>query len=92
MVITNSYFTNNAKKLAQANNIELWDKKKLIDLLSQVQGREIAEGLTAKGDYSSFENSCPRCGDKLVIRNGSRGKFYGCNSFPKCRYTQDYNV
>ena len=31
MVCTNSYFTSNAKALAFANNVELWDRNTLID-------------------------------------------------------------
>ena len=29
---------------------------------------------------------CPRCGSKLVERNGRYGKFIGCSSYPKCKY------
>ena len=29
---------------------------------------------------------CPRCGSKLVKRNGKYGSFIGCSSYPKCRY------
>ena len=32
---------------------------------------------------------CPKCGGKLLERNGAKGAFIGCNNFPKCRYTQD---
>lgn len=32
MVITNSFFTANAIKLAEANNIELWDRTKLVEV------------------------------------------------------------
>lgn len=28
---------------------------------------------------------CPKCGIPLVIRSSSRGKFYGCLNYPKCR-------
>ena len=28
---------------------------------------------------------CPKCGIPLVIRSSSRGKFYGCSNYPKCR-------
>lgn len=31
---------------------------------------------------------CPRCGGKLVERNGRYGKFMGCSNYPKCRYVQ----
>ncbi len=29
---------------------------------------------------------CPKCGNKLVERNGKCGKFIGCSNYPKCRY------
>ncbi|MDO4719946.1 MAG: topoisomerase DNA-binding C4 zinc finger domain-containing protein [Peptostreptococcaceae bacterium] len=31
---------------------------------------------------------CPDCGGKLCERNGPYGRFYGCNSYPKCRYSR----
>lgn len=30
---------------------------------------------------------CPQCGSDLVERSGSKGKFIGCSSYPKCTYT-----
>ncbi len=33
------------------------------------------------------EGICPQCGEKLVVRNGKNGKFYGCSAYPKCHYT-----
>ena len=45
----------------------------------------------------SGERLCPRCGSKLVIRRASRGEkrgnlFWGCSSFPKCRYIEEIPV
>jgi hypothetical protein len=31
---------------------------------------------------------CPKCNVPLVIRQSSRGPFYGCSNYPKCRETQ----
>ncbi len=31
---------------------------------------------------------CPRCGSKLLLRNGKNGMFYGCSSYPKCKFTK----
>lgn len=31
---------------------------------------------------------CPRCGGKLVEREGKYGKFIGCSNFPKCRFVE----
>lgn len=39
---------------------------------------------------SEMPNSiCPRCGNQLVLRKGKYGDFYGCSSYPKCRYTRN---
>lgn len=36
IVITNSFYTDSAIKLAKANNVELWDRGKLIELLRSI--------------------------------------------------------
>lgn len=33
--------------------------------------------------------SCPVCGGELLLRKGRFGMFYGCSSFPRCRFTQN---
>ena len=43
--------------------------------------QKIAEKKTGDG-------ICPKCGGKLIMRDGKYGKFIGCSNFPKCRYTQ----
>ena len=40
----------------------------------------------AKGE---IEKPCPKCEKgKLVLRKSIYGSFYGCNQFPRCRYTE----
>lgn len=41
VVLTNRYFTNSAKKLAQSNGIILWDRDKLISLVNSRKGEII---------------------------------------------------
>ncbi|MBO6207992.1 MAG: topoisomerase DNA-binding C4 zinc finger domain-containing protein [Lachnospiraceae bacterium] len=31
---------------------------------------------------------CPKCGGTLAKRKGPYGEFFGCDNFPKCRYTK----
>ena len=35
-------------------------------------------------------NICPRCGKKLVLKNGKYGEFYGCSGYPRCRFIKKY--
>lgn len=33
---------------------------------------------------------CPQCGDELRIIQGTYGEFFGCSSYPHCRFTFSY--
>ena len=32
---------------------------------------------------------CPVCGNKLKKRNGAYGEFWGCSSYPECKFTRN---
>lgn len=40
------------------------------------------------GGAEEEEQTCPSCGGELVLRKGKFGMFYGCSSFPGCRFTR----
>ncbi len=33
-------------------------------------------------------STCPFCGSQLVVRKGRYGDFWGCSTYPKCRFTR----
>lgn len=33
---------------------------------------------------------CPICNSRMILRNGSRGKFWGCSRYPSCKGTKRY--
>lgn len=35
-----------------------------------------------------LEETCPRCGSRLVLRQGRYGQFVACSSYPGCRYVK----
>jgi DNA topoisomerase-1 len=37
-----------------------------------------------------LDETCPKCGGKLEIKLGRRGKFIGCTTYPECDYTRNY--
>ena len=53
------------------------------------QSRGAAPEGVGAGGVEGAEEVCPRCGKPLVLRQSSRGAFYGCSAFPQCRYTRD---
>lgn len=38
---------------------------------------------------AASEKTCPRCGADLKKRSGRFGDFWGCTSYPACRYTEN---
>ncbi len=39
--------------------------------------------------YNLEHGICPRCGGKLVLRNGKYGQFWGCSNYPKCKFKKN---
>lgn len=35
------------------------------------------------------ENKCPKCGGNLIKRTGKYGEFFGCENYPKCKFTKN---
>jgi restriction system protein len=84
-VVTSGKFTRDAIAFAEGKNITLIDGNRLEEILDST------ETIKTK-DANKESKACPRCGSKLVERNGRKGKFSGCNSYPKCRYTEDLTL
>jgi restriction system protein len=88
-VVTNSFFTKQARALAEACNVQLFDRKALQELILEVNPTHTAEKV-----YREIEPEpriCPTCGKSLVVRQGKTNRFFGCSSFPQCRHTEAIN-
>jgi DNA topoisomerase-1 len=44
--------------------------------------------LDVQKEQEPVGRDCPECGNPLVYREGRYGRFIGCSTFPKCRYTE----
>lgn len=51
----------------------------------QANWRERLKARLSESDRMLCEQPCPACKGPLVLRRGTRGEFYGCVSYPKCR-------
>ena len=88
MVITNSYFTPNAKALARSNQVELWDRDRLLRFLLSLQKSGVPDD--NGGERTPDEAPvCAKCGSPMVMRRGKWGQFFGCSRFPRCRFTRE---
>lgn len=85
-VVTNSGFTEAALKLARSNNVKMYDRDELINLIlkmksvsaaSQKAEREVAAG--------TEKHVCDKCGSPMVVRKGPSMTLLACKKFPKCK-------
>ena len=85
--ITTGNFTKEASTFAQGKALVLIDGRQFLDALNSLPGldREAILSEVTSGDYTT--PTCPRCDVKMVQREGSKGAFWGCRSYPRCRQT-----
>lgn len=78
-------FTEEARDFAVDNRITLLDGKLILAMLNRLPEaqRQQLLAFATEGDWTT--PSCPGCGVKMAAREGKRGRFWGCVSFPKCR-------
>ncbi len=79
--ITTNKFTLEAEKFAEGKPIELIDGLRLAEYI------DIAK-MTNEAIPNQTENVCPRCGGKLIKKNGKFGEFIGCSNYPNCKFTK----
>ena len=63
-----------------------WPECKYTATVEDPEGGSVADEKTNGSEAP--ERECPDCKKALVIRNGSRGEFWGCTGYPKCRHTE----
>jgi len=95
-VVTNSDYTAAAYTLAKSNGVRLINRTQLIEMILVLNGPvtlsvadPVAEQPMIEAKQELYDDQeCERCGYLLMKRKSSRGEFYGCSNFPKCRYTK----
>ena len=92
IIITSGLFTQDAQSFATGKPIELIEGSQLASLVKSVQ--ESSDPIQPGEASPDLSTNCPQCGSQLVLRTARRGanagnKFYGCSSYPACRYTKN---
>lgn len=73
----------------------------LNELISKIEQENILDKDIRRNHVKNIKNTikenerkedemvCPKCGGKMVERQGKYGKFIGCSNYPKCKYTMN---
>lgn len=82
---------NNEIYLTQ-NQLEEVDKllKQVIICKKEIkkEHKKYVKRIIKRNKKNTISPICPKCGGKLVLRNGKYGNFLACSNYPKCRYTK----
>ena len=57
--------------------------------MNQMVFEQLAKETAKRSGGTEAVKLCPRCGNVLRKRNGKFGTFWGCMSYPECRYTEN---
>ena len=52
------------------------------------QLREAKSEAEKQQHIDDIKDKCPFCGSELVLRRGKYGQFWGCSTYPKCKFTR----
>ena len=52
---------------------------------TEISTKEHVENIRTQ-QWNVEHGICPRCGGKLVLRNGKYGEFWGCSNYPRCKF------
>lgn len=85
-VVTNSRFTKSAQMVAGKVNVRLIGRDELESFLNRKNENETVE--TYRKETTNIKRDCPKCKEKLILRDSKHGSFYGCSRFPECKYTE----
>lgn len=72
------------------NSIELYENINNLNIKDKNERKNHVRNakLIKNNKDEEFKDRCPRCGGKLIKRNGKYGEFMGCSNFPKCRFVK----
>lgn len=87
-VVTTGTVTNPARTWAVGKPIRFIELRELKALLEDAYPIDAV----VPADFVVPESAipvCPECGARLRKRRGKYGRFLGCSSFPRCRYTRE---
>ncbi|EGR7955119.1 hypothetical protein I8B09_004413 [Vibrio vulnificus] len=96
IVVTSGDFTSEAIKYALDKRLWLINGGELVHMIEQVRNRPAEQAVEVTPPKSATP-LCPSCHAPLIMRTAKRGQnkgnqFYGCSSYPRCRYTKDISA
>lgn len=88
-VVTNRNFTPAAVSLAKSNNVKLIGRNELIEMILKLNPGQAPSPSKVMTDLPYETKNCSKCGAVMTVRKSTKGSFWGCTQFPRCRNIVD---
>ncbi len=66
----------------------LYSPEEIMQLVQKLQPLTNKSEAEKQQHIDDIKEKCPFCGGELVLRRGKYGQFWGCSTYPKCKFTR----
>lgn len=69
-------------------SVNLYSPEEILQLVQKLQPLTNKSETEKQQHIDDIKEKCPFCGSELVLRRGQYGQFWGCRTYPKCKFTR----
>lgn len=70
------------------SSVNLYSSEEILHLVQKLQPLTNKDEAEKQQHIGDIKEKCPFCGSELVLRRGKYGQFWGCSTYPKCKFTR----
>lgn len=70
------------------SSVNLYTPDEIMQLVQKLQPLTNKSEAEKQQHIDDIKDKCPFCGNELVLRRGKYGQFWGCSTYPKCKFTR----
>lgn len=70
------------------SSVNLYSPEDMLQLVQKLQPLTNKSEMEKQQHIGDIKEKCPFCGRELVLRRGKYGQFWGCSTYPKCKFTR----
>ena len=70
------------------SSVNLYSPEEILQLAQKLQPLTNKSEAEKQQHIDDIKEKCPFCGSELVLRRGKYGQFWGCSTYPKCKFTR----
>lgn len=70
------------------SSVNMYSPEEMLQLVQKLQPLTNKSEAEKQQHIEDIKEKCPFCGSELVLRCGKYGQFWGCSTYPKCKFTR----